>query len=129
MSLTVYNLPCCLSLIGLCFAPILVYLVHLMALRFGVSDDLIVAGYVIVVDLNSVPPDSSVVRAFGIYPEGPGFKSLSGHFYMFNILFLIHLSLPLMYMLSDHTSVWKVRYAHVIALFLGNMLFLLFIHL
>ena len=25
-------------------------------------------------------PDSSVVRAFGIYPEGPGFKFLSGYF-------------------------------------------------
>ena len=59
-----------------------------MALTFGVSGDLIVAGYVIVVDLNSVWLDSSVVRAFGIYPEGPGFKSLSGHFYMFNITFL-----------------------------------------
>ena len=78
------NLPLCLSLIGLLFAPILVYLVHLMALRFGVSGDLVVADYVIVVDLNSVWLDSSVVRAFGIYPEGPGFKSLSGHFYMFN---------------------------------------------
>ena len=78
------NLPLCLSLIGLWFAPTLVYLVHLMALRFGVSGDLVVAGYVIVVDLNSVRPDSSVIRAFGIYPEGPGFKSLSGHFYMFN---------------------------------------------
>ena len=78
------NLPLCLSLIGLWFAPTLVYLVHLMALRFGVSGDSVVAGYIIVVDLNSVQPDSSVVRAFGIYPEGPGFKSLSGHFYMFN---------------------------------------------
>ena len=49
-----------------------------MALRFSVSGDLVVAGYVIIVDLNSVWPDSSVIRAFGIYPEGPGFKSLSG---------------------------------------------------
>ena len=41
------NLPLCLSLIGLWFAPTLVYLVHLMALRFGVSGDLVVAGYVV----------------------------------------------------------------------------------
>ena len=60
------------------------YLVHLIALRFGVSGDLVVAGYVIVVDLNSIQLDNSVIRAFGVYPEGPGFKSLSGHFYMFN---------------------------------------------
>ena len=38
-----------------------------MALRFGVSGDWVVAGYVIVVDLNLVWPDSSVVRAFGMY--------------------------------------------------------------
>ncbi len=31
--------------------------------------------------LNLEWPDSSVVRASGIYPEGPGFKSLSGHFH------------------------------------------------
>ena len=65
-SVKLCDLPLCLSLIGLWFAPILVYLVHLMALRFGVSGDLVVAGYVIVVDLNSVRPDSSVVRASGI---------------------------------------------------------------
>ena len=65
------------------------YLVHLTGLRFGVSGDLVVAGYVIVVDLNLVWPDSSVVRAFGIYPEGPGFKSLSGHCYILNTFFAI----------------------------------------
>ena len=28
-----------------------------------------------------------MVRVFDIYPEGPKFKSLSGHFYMFNRTF------------------------------------------
>ena len=40
----------------------------------------LVAGYIVVVNLNLEWLDSSVVRVFGIYPEGPGFKSLSGHF-------------------------------------------------
>ena len=79
-----YNLPLCVSLIRLWFAPILVYLMHLMGLRFSITGDLVVAGYIIVVGLNTVWLDSSVVRAFGIYPEDPGFKSLSSHFYMFN---------------------------------------------
>jgi hypothetical protein len=31
-----------------------------------------------------------VVRAFGIYSEGPGFKSLSGHFHILTVCAIIY---------------------------------------
>ena len=71
----------CLSLIG--------YLVLLSGDRANSlanmescpSNFSLVTGYIIVMNLNLEWLDSSVVRVSGIYPEGPGFKSLSGHFH------------------------------------------------